>query len=48
MARAPPIRWGRNKKPKKRLVKRWKIESETTIIIHSKRSLDLQWFPHTI
>jgi hypothetical protein len=22
MARAPPIRWGRNKKPKKRLVKR--------------------------
>jgi hypothetical protein len=41
--------WMRRKgKPKKRFVKRWEIESETTIIIHSKNSFDLQWFYHTI
>jgi hypothetical protein len=27
------------------LTKRWEIESETTIIIHSEISFNLQWFP---
>jgi len=41
MARASPIRWGRKKKPKKRLAKRWEIKSETIIIIHSEMFIDL-------
>jgi hypothetical protein len=44
----PDCLYGRE--PKKHLSAHeiWEIESETTIIIHSEISLDLQWFTHTI
>jgi hypothetical protein len=39
---------GKKRKPKKRLAKRWEIESETSITIHNKMSLNLQWFSHNM
>jgi hypothetical protein len=48
MAQAPSIRCGKKKKAKENLVKRWEMKSKTTITIHSKMFLILQWFPHII
>jgi hypothetical protein len=39
MARMLPFYQGRKRKSKKCFVRRWKIKSETTIIIHNKKSL---------